>query len=324
MSRHTASGFPRGTRLFVGASLLLAASANPAFAVFIDPQIPIPTQLLSFGPIQGDVFLPLTNAATTSTEAGAPAAVDGYGWVNSNIAITLSSQRQSNPGAASVGRAFLGVPSAFPTVADVVAAAVAAGCADGVGQAGNVNTGGTVCVNSFFDVFFDVTVTDIDATAGFLGGQGPQSVALLDQGPTFLQQRSECIADASQPNLGCLPPVGSAYIGHFQVVLPLGVDVNGNGADDVIKFDFVAHDVGGVTNTFIQGANVIDTFNSTINGGGSVEDALADPPFTFTLTGPTTAQQRIVFPAQVPEPGTLALMAAGLGFVAWQSRRKAA
>jgi hypothetical protein len=44
----------------------------------------------------------------------------------------------------------------------------------------------------------------------------------------------------------------------------------------------------------------------------------------ISLTGPTTARQGIVFPAQVPEPGLLALMAAGIGFLGWQRRRKAA
>jgi len=82
--------------------------------------------------------------------------------------------------------------------------------------------------------------------------------------------------------------------------------------------------VGGVTNSFIQGTNVVDTFNSTIPGGGSVGDGPGDPPFTFNLTGPTTAQQGIVYQAQVPEPATLALFGTGLGLLGLRRWRKAA
>jgi len=82
--------FSRGLKFCVAGSFLLAASAQPAFAVWVDPSTAISTELLSFGPdgINGDVFLPLTRANVTSAEAGAPAATsDGYGWVKSKIRI---------------------------------------------------------------------------------------------------------------------------------------------------------------------------------------------------------------------------------------------
>lgn len=145
---------------------------------------------------------------------------------------------------------------------------------------------------------------------------------MIDEAVT-LQQVGECIADTSRPNLGCLPLVGSGYVGGSSVSIGLP-DVNGNGADDAIKLTYLLFMVDDLTNTVIQGADLIDTFNSTIEGSGSVGDAGTDPPFSFTLTGPTTAQQGIVYQAQVPAPGTLALIAAGIGLFGWQRRCKAA
>jgi hypothetical protein len=155
---------------------------------------------------------------------------------------------------------------------------------------------------------------------------------LLDQGPMHLSQFGSnlCIADTSQPNLGCLPVEGDAYIGHFEVVVPTGVDINGNDpgtgnpADylDVLKFTFVQHQVGDVTDTFILPGVVQDTFDSTIDGNGLVEDAKDDPPFIFVLTGPTIAQQGIVYPAQAPEPASIALLAGGIGLLGFRRRRK--
>lgn len=256
--------------------------------------------------------MPLTGAATTSGEAGAPAATgDGYGWVKSNIRIDLSSVHQS------IGSASLIVPFGFgPDGEPAGAAAAAGGCFAGEGgQAGNVGTGDTVCVDSFFDVFFDVTITDVDTTAGFFDGGGPLMLVGVDIGPMFMQFFGECIADTSLPNLGCLPPVGFPYISHFEIAMDLP-DVNHNGFDDVMKFTFGAHNVGDVTNTFVDGQQVIDEFGSTIAGDGAVMDAIADPPFNFTLTGPTTASQGIVYPnSSIPEPTTFALFGAGIALM---------
>lgn len=311
---------PQRTAGLILGVALFAAWAQPARAVYVDPGNLITTQLLTFG-LTADVFLPLTDAATTSTLSGAPPATAdpfGYGWVDTRVTLTLSTT-------ASTGQASLGVPYNFPTVnAGIATSAVAGGdgpsCFNGPGTAGNVVTGDTVCVSSFFNVYFDVNLTNIDTTTGFFGGGGPAVLTATNLGPAHMQQNSTCIADTSKVNLGCLPAVGSAYIGHFKVNLPLGVDINGNSFNDTISFVLVQHNVGGVTNTYTQGSNVVDTFNSSANASGSVQDAGTDPPFgPFILNGPTTAQQETVYPA--PEPATLGLLGAGLGFLGWKRRR---
>ncbi len=38
-----------------------------------------------------------------------------------------------------------------------------------------------------------------------------------------MQFNGECVAYTFQPNLGCLPPEGSPYIGHFKIVMVLGL-----------------------------------------------------------------------------------------------------
>jgi hypothetical protein len=179
-------------------------------------------------------------------------------------------------------------------------------------------------VQSFFDVFFDITVTDVDSRSGrdYAGQPDGASFLLPDNGPANLQNFSELpiFFDKDAPNFGLIPPPESApYIGHFNIEIPLGGDINGNGENDKIKFTLATHTVGDENRTFIilPDGTVIDNFDSTASLDGLIVDESADPPFSFSLTGPTSASSRLLNPIAAPEGGTPWLMLGGslLGLV---------
>jgi hypothetical protein len=92
--------------------------------------------------------------------------VDGYGLVDSHVVVTLSSQRAADPGPSSPGQAI---------------ARPVAGTGNGNGGMSAFYPdrldGEEFLVESFFDVFFDITVTDVDARSGQdFAGQSPRSI----------------------------------------------------------------------------------------------------------------------------------------------------
>jgi len=246
--------------------------------------------------------------------------VEGYGFVDSTVLLTLSA------GMATLGEA----------------------CALGGGGVG-VDAGQSECdffpanpidpmeldgdhfdVQSFFDVFFDITVTDVDNRPGrdFAGQADGASFTLTDNGPASVSTFHAATFDKDAPNFGLIPPPQSdPYIGHFDIVIPLGGDINGNGEDDKIKFQLASHAAGDAFRTFttLPNGTVIDEFDSAAFLAGAVVDVSTDPPFTLgagssnnpafsgpgALTGPTTATSTLVNPV-VPEPSTALLLVVGL------------
>jgi len=173
-------------------------------------------------------------------------------------------------------------------------------------------------VQSFFDVFFDITVTDIDPVANFGGGPTDGlSMSFPDNGPAHMENFYLAVADPAAPNFGLIPPPEAApYIGHFTIEIPLGVDLNGNGEEDKIKFTLVAHTVGDENRTYIilPDGTVLDQFDSTADLSGAVVDLSEDPPFgPISLTGPTTAWSRLVGGGgpTVPDAGSTLLLLSG-------------
>ena len=159
---------------------------------------------------------------------------EGYGFVNSQVTVSLSSQREP------AGPASLGTACAF-----LVGGATGGNCSIGVPPPIDPEQldGQSFFVDSFFDVFFDITVTDVDPRPGrdFAGQADGASIRLLDNGPANLRsfggERDPIRFDKDAPNFGLLPPPeDDPYIGHFNIEIPLGGDINGNGEDDKIKF----------------------------------------------------------------------------------------
>jgi hypothetical protein len=243
-----------------------------------------------------------------------PDSVAGYGFVESEVKITLSSQRDPDPSLRSLGQA------------------CATNDSDPVGQRGCLHDiphptsdpinpaeldGQTFAVDSFFDVFFDITVTDVDDRPGrdFAGQADGASFLLPNNGPANMLSLYTAVFDADAPNFGIVPPPEVApYIGHFQIEIPLGGDINGNGENDKIKFTIASHAAGDENRTFTQlpDGTVLDEFDSAAFLAGAVVDESTDPPFTLgagspaapafsgpgALTGPTTATSTLLIADQ--------------------------
>jgi adhesin HecA-like repeat protein len=243
--------------------------------------------------------------------------IDGYGFVDAEVSITLASQRLPDatppgPGPPSVGQA---------CATNEQSPAGDRGCLFGQIPPSQdpINPaeldGQPFFVDSFFDVFFDITVTDVDSRPGrdFAGQADGASFLLPNNGPANMISIYTRIFDKDAPNYGLIPPPEVApYIGHFQIEIPLGGDINGNGENDKIKFTIASHAAGDGNRTFTQlpDGTVLDEFDSAAFLEGAIVDESTDPPFTLgagspaapafsgpgALTGPTTATSTLLNP----------------------------
>ncbi len=246
------------------------------------------TELTSLNLSGGPFLMPL--ASDPGNALGD--SLSGYGLVNSQVSVTLSSQRPVDPGVPSMGVAcamWYGQPPA--------AAAAGRYTECDFWPATPINPeafdGEPFYVQSFFDIFFDITVTDVDPRPGrdFAGQPDGASIVLPDTGPAGLDSSYTATFDKDVPNFGLIPPPEfSPYIGHFQIEIPLGGDLNGNGENDKIKFTLATHSVGDENRTFIQlpDGTVVDSFDSGAVLEGAVVDESTDPPFTIGALDPDT------------------------------------
>lgn len=312
-------------RLALGILLALAAAAVPARFAWAET---------------GDdpVALKFELELQTMTLTGPPLLLPiGPGWSNvaSQVQITLSSQR-AIPGPATLGEAC--AIAGFPAAGDSAQTECDFLPLNPINPA--ELDGEFFRVHSFFDVFFDVQVTDVDALNDIAGMPDGASIQFNDNGPAQMSSFYDRVFDPAAPNYGLIPPSSSApYIGHFNVEIPLGADLNGNGENDKIKFTLAQHSVDGEQATFIilPDGTVIDNFDSAAYLEGAIVDESADPPFTIgaldpssglpdpsAFGGPVSASSSLVN-GVVPEPSSWLLAGLGaLGLGTVVRRRRAA
>ena len=307
----------------------------PAGAEVIFEPIPLEfeTELVSLNLAGGPFRVPL--ASDPDNDLGD--SKEGYGFVQSNVLITLSSQRAVDPGPPSMGQvlARLAAPEEAFTGGPIQTA-----------SAGPLPTidpaeldGEMFFVDSFFEVFFDITVTDVDDGPGrnFAGQPDGATVVYLDNGPGTIQSSYVAVFDKDHPNFGMFPPPKSEpHIGLAEVEIFLGTDINGNGEDDKLKFILGAFSAGDENRQFIQlpDGTVINEFDDAAFLDAALMDESSDPPFTIgarlgnglpdpnAFGGPTTATSRLLNPV-IPEPTTMAVLAFGaLGALSRRRRLK--
>ena len=295
------------------------------------------TSLTSFSLNGGPFLMPLASDPTNALGDS----VQGFGFVRTQVSLSLSSQ---NGGPASIGKAIaLAEPSGLVSgiTRFLIDDAIQRDIADFGPIDPNQLHGRPTLVVSFFDVFFDITVTDVDTRPGrnFAGQLDGASFSLRNTVAARMESAAgsdgTLIFDKNAPNFGLLPPpAGDPYIGHFNIEIPLGGDINQNGINDKIKFSLVTHSVGGANRQFITlpDGTVVDSFDSAAALAGAVVDETTDPPFLIgaidpltglpdpsSFGGPVTAMSKLATP-MVPEPSQA--MLAIIGGVATLFRRR--
>ena len=307
---------------------LVAAPVHAVPATVIEFDTELTQMTLAGGPF------PIPLASDPGNNLGD--SVEGYGFVDSDVTITLSSQRVTSPGQPSLGHVTATTAPPNPTGGELVVS--------GVPDPEPINPddlhGQTFYVDSFFDVYFDITFTDVDSRGGrdYAGQPDGASIVFQDNGASRTTARYEAIFDKDAPTFGLLPPPeAEPWVGFVDVEIALGADINGNGENDKIKFTLGTISAGDENRTFIElpDGTVILEFDAGALFEGAVVDESTDPPFTIGATGPTaglpdpaafggptTAESNLLNPLAgqpgVPEPAGLGLI--GLAMLGMKQR----
>jgi hypothetical protein len=160
-------------------------------------------------------------------------------------------------------------------------------------------------VDSFFNVFVDITVTDVDSRPGrdYPGQPDGAAMTLQDNGPTRISLFYERLFDKDAPDFGLFPPPETdPWIGMFELEISLDVDINGNGEDDKIKIT-LEFDAG----AFVEGDVVDESTDPPFMIGAQLPNGLPDPS---AFGGPATTTSDLQNPV-LPEPATMTMLALG-------------
>ena len=248
--------------------------------------------------------------------------INSYGFVNSQVTITASSQRTSNLGPQSLGQT-CGINAQTCPPAPTIDP--------------NVLHGTSYLVDSSFDVHFDMQLTDVDSSPGRDYAGQPDGASFILQDVTMLnmQSFSNAVFDKNEESFDLLmPPQSDVYFG-IPVDVPLGADINGNGTNDKLRFTQFLYGV--------QSGNRLDMtlltnllwnheYDSAALLGGLVENVTGGVPFQIgaqlpngqpdpaAFGGRDLVESRLVNPI-VPEPITVLLSVLGVVAVSLKRRR---
>lgn len=179
-------------------------------------------------------------------------------------------------------------------------------------------------VDSFFDVFVDIELADIDDVYDF-SNDAPM-IQLLGVHAGTISTNFFTYWDPNLPNGGLFPPPEtSPYTLDAPFQVPLGFDVNGNEEEDFLDIQEWTWTWLGADRKFVfVPTRVVHNVKAQTQLSGKVRDALTDPPFgPITLTGPTTASAQLVYrPPTIPEPSSVGLLTAGLAMLLRRRRRR--
>ncbi len=238
--------------------------------------------------------------------------ISGYGFVNSSVQMTTSSQRTSSPGPQSLGQACAGGPCSGAPVDP------------------NALDGTSFFVSSFFDVYFDLVITDVDSRPGrdYAGQPDGASIQLQDVLMSNLQSFYAATFDKTQESFDLLmPPETDPHISASIADIPLGADINGNGTNDKLVlplFFYSAWNSGRVDTTLITNQLWHHEYDAGAVLEGSVGDVTSSGTVPFVIGaqlpnglpdpaafgGRDKVESKLVNPL-VPEPASAALMGFG-------------
>lgn len=259
--------------------LLLGTVPNASAQMAIRYDVTWTTLDLAGGPFPMPLAFDPTNALGDS--------IEGFGFVDSTVIVTLSSQRPGTPGPPSLGEVCATDMPPPKSPGEIKGKGGVVGCLDPLPTVDpDLLDGSPFMVDSFFDVFFDITFTDVDARPGrdYAGMPDGASLVFQDNGPLQASVNYPASFSATADMWGLAPPAeASPYFVPALIEIPLGGDINGNGEFDKIKITLWTSSIGDVGRVFLPGAgNSIDVvFTSGLVVEGVVVDESTDPPFTL-------------------------------------------
>jgi len=215
----------------------------------------------------------------------------------------------------------------FTMVADPVGGGLASGntrlAENCISNCGVLDPGENLFVESFFDVFFDITIEDIDPQnnfAGYVDGSIIHLGAGLRMGDNpFVPQ---CHANLAQAFDGCGMLMGASAFDDYDsdedlaLSLGLGADVTGDSVLDAITMtpgvDFLQIQFSDPLSTVVAGGVTKQTYAIT----SVLWQFTINPPFSIgELTGNAVVTTQADPGLPAPEPAALLLLGTGLGLL---------